>query len=187
MAQKRIKISELPITDGLKLSDIIPYNDNPSSNAITKRSTFETLANLFSEGYFARIVSSRSELANIEAKEGSAVLVTGAEDAGVFRAELSNDTVDNITIFNSATFGYLWKLSLVESKTSENNGGGFYTYEQGTPSNTWTIVHNLGRIPPSASVIDSVGNLVIGDILHVNNNKMIITFDSPFSGKVYIN
>lgn len=187
MAQRKIKISELPITDGIKLSDIIPYTDNPNSNSITKKATFEALAGLFSQGYFAKIVSSRSQLPNVEAYDGKAVLVTGAEDAGVFRAEQSNDTPDNVTIYSSATSGYVWKLSLIESKTSDSGSGSFYTYEQGSPSTTWTITHNLGRIPPSASVIDSVGNLVIGDILHVNINKMIITFDSPFSGKVYIN
>lgn len=185
--QQRIKISSLPVTEDLDLNDIIPYTDNPSSNSITRKTTFDKIGQLFSEGYFARIVSSRSQLPSYEAFDGAAILVTGAEDAGIFRAIRTEDTPDNSTTYSSATSGFLWSLSLVESKTViSDNSSEFYTFQQGTPSSTWTITHNLGRIPPSVAIVDSVGNLVIGDVIYINNNKLTVTFDSPFSGKAYI-
>ena len=61
-----------------------------------------------------------------------------------------------------------------------------YVYEQKTASNEWIIQHNRNEFP-SVSVIDSGGNVIIGDVKYVDENTIIIYFSSVFSGKVYFN
>ena len=61
-----------------------------------------------------------------------------------------------------------------------------YTHSQESVSDTWTIIHNLGR-HPSVSVVDSAGTQVYGDVEYDNENQLTITFSAPFSGKAYLN
>lgn len=58
-----------------------------------------------------------------------------------------------------------------------------YVFEE--PSDTWTITHNLNRkvIPQ----IYTMGGLKMeGNILHLNNNTLQITFTVPMSGYVVL-
>lgn len=61
-----------------------------------------------------------------------------------------------------------------------------YTHDQMTASDTWTVVHNLGKFP-AVSVVDSAGSEVEGLISHVSNNSLILEFSAAFSGKAYCN
>ena len=61
-----------------------------------------------------------------------------------------------------------------------------YVHTQGTASNSWTINHNLGKYP-SATVVDSAGSVVVGDVNYITLNQIIVNFSSSFSGKAYIN
>lgn len=54
--------------------------------------------------------------------------------------------------------------------------------EQKTSAAVWNISHGLNRYP-SVTVVDSGGNVVIGDILYLDSNSVQITFSAPFSGK----
>lgn len=58
--------------------------------------------------------------------------------------------------------------------------------KQLSPSSVWTIAHTLNKFP-SVTVVDSGGNVVIGDITYVDMNTIIINFTTAFSGKVYLN
>jgi hypothetical protein len=60
-----------------------------------------------------------------------------------------------------------------------------YTHSQGVPSTEWLIVHNLGW-KPSATVIDSVGNEVCGDVKHDSITQLRISFTNAFSGNAYL-
>lgn len=62
---------------------------------------------------------------------------------------------------------------------------GSYVHNQNTPASTWTINHNLGAFP-QVSVIDSVGNNVVGETVWVDSSTMTVTFSSAFSGKAYV-
>lgn len=64
-------------------------------------------------------------------------------------------------------------------------GIGSYVHTQGTASNTWTIIHNLGFFP-NVEIIDSAGNSVIGSYQFVNVNTITATFTDPFAGKAYL-
>lgn len=61
-----------------------------------------------------------------------------------------------------------------------------YTHDQGVPSATWTVVHNLEKFP-SATVVDTGDTVVVGEVTYVNNNEIEILFQSAFSGKAYLN
>lgn len=70
---------------------------------------------------------------------------------------------------------------------SDRGGGDLnYVYYQNTPSATWTIIHNLGKLP-SVTVIDSGGDEVEGSVNFIDNNILIITYSAPFSGKATLN
>lgn len=61
-----------------------------------------------------------------------------------------------------------------------------YTHIQSSPSDTWSVTHNLGKFP-SVSTVDSSNNKVIGDVEYIDTNSLVIRFCSVFSGKSYIN
>jgi hypothetical protein len=61
-----------------------------------------------------------------------------------------------------------------------------YEHIQSPASATWTVAHNLGKVP-SVTVIDSTGRQVFGGVQHTDTNNTILTFSAPFSGKAYFN
>lgn len=61
-----------------------------------------------------------------------------------------------------------------------------YVHYQTVVSSTWTITHNLGKYP-SVTVVDSGGNVIIGDVKYVSENEVKISFTSAFSGTAYLN
>ena len=63
--------------------------------------------------------------------------------------------------------------------------GGIYTHNQAVSSNYWVITHNLGFFP-SVSVVDSGGNMVVGDVTYISENQISIAFSASFGGKAYL-
>ena len=61
-----------------------------------------------------------------------------------------------------------------------------FIYGQNPASDVWTIQHNLNNYP-AVAVVDSAGNVVIGDIQYIDRNTVVITFKAAFSGKAYLN
>ena len=61
-----------------------------------------------------------------------------------------------------------------------------YTHSQDAASSTWAIVHNLGR-KPSVTVVDSGGNVQIGDVLYNSDNQITVSFSAAFGGYAYLN
>ena len=56
-----------------------------------------------------------------------------------------------------------------------------FTYT-GNSSAQWDITHNLNRFP-SVSVVDTMGSIHQAEVSHINENRLIINFSSPFSVK----
>lgn len=63
--------------------------------------------------------------------------------------------------------------------------GGSYIHTQSTSASTWTITHNLGYYP-AVSVVDSGGNVVIGDVNYISINAVSVSFNASFGGKAYL-
>ena len=61
-----------------------------------------------------------------------------------------------------------------------------YVFDQGLPSTIWTVNHPLKKYP-SVVVKNSAGDTVEGFINYVNENSLVITFNSGFSGKAILN
>lgn len=61
-----------------------------------------------------------------------------------------------------------------------------YVHTQNTPSNIWSIVHNLNKFP-SVTVIDTGNNEVIGEVDYINTNELTISFVGSFTGKATLN
>lgn len=59
-----------------------------------------------------------------------------------------------------------------------------YTHDQGSPSATWTVTHNLGY-RPNVAVVDSAGTVVEGLVTYVDSDTLTVEFEYPFGGKAY--
>lgn len=60
-----------------------------------------------------------------------------------------------------------------------------FTHTQLAPATTWNITHNLGY-NPSATAVDTAGNVVEGTLLYIDTNTLEITFGIPVSGHAYM-
>lgn len=61
-----------------------------------------------------------------------------------------------------------------------------YIHRQSSASSVWHIHHTLNKMP-NVTVVDSSGNVVIGDISYKDPNYITISFNGAFSGKCYLN
>ena len=59
--------------------------------------------------------------------------------------------------------------------------GSYFSFTQAAPAATWTVVHNLGRIPV-VSVLNAAGQEVLADVEHGSINATTITHGSPMAG-----
>lgn len=61
-----------------------------------------------------------------------------------------------------------------------------YVHTQAVASQVWEVKHNLDKYC-AVTVVDSAGNVVVGDIVYIDTNNVRITFTASFSGKAYFN
>lgn len=61
-----------------------------------------------------------------------------------------------------------------------------YVFEQGIPSNTWVINHNLNK-RPSIDLVDSSGRRFEADREYTSNNQVIIHLEAATTGYAYLN
>lgn len=107
-----------------------------------------------------------------------------ARQGNVLKGMIPN-VVDDVTSTSttaalSANQGYILN-NLINEKQDKN----FY-FTQTTASDTWIITHNLNKYP-SATVIDSAGTEVVGNITYNSLNQITITFSGAFKGSATLN
>ena len=107
-----------------------------------------------------------------------------ARQGNVLKGMIPN-VVDDVTSTSttaalSANQGYVLN-NLINEKQDKN----FY-FTQTTASDTWIITHNLNKYP-SATVIDSAGTEVVGNITYNSLNQITITFSGAFKGSATLN
>ncbi len=61
-----------------------------------------------------------------------------------------------------------------------------YVHEQPVPDVVWVVAHGLGRIP-AVTVIDSAGEEVDGEVVHLSVNRLELRFTAAFSGRAVCN
>lgn len=76
-------------------------------------------------------------------------------------------------------------IDIIVSNTSTSIPYGVHIHNQGSPSSSWTIQHDMNRLP-SVEVIDSADDVVYGDVKHINSNNLTVTFGAAFTGKAYL-
>jgi hypothetical protein len=76
-------------------------------------------------------------------------------------------------------------ISTTSSNSTAIVGQTTYTHNQASPSSSWTITHNLGR-RPSVTIVDSAGNVQIGEVLYSSDNQITVTFAAAFGGYAYL-
>jgi hypothetical protein len=118
---------------------------------------------------------------------------SGFNFVGAFSSGGTYATADIVTYLGSsyicilATSGsHIPTNSTYWSVLAQKGEAASYVFTQGSPSATWTIVHNLG-VFPSVTVVDSGGSVQIGDVLYVSANEITLTFSAAFAGKAYLN
>lgn len=61
-----------------------------------------------------------------------------------------------------------------------------YTFNQMSALATWTITHNLSKYP-SVTIVDSSGNVVVGEVYYIDSDSVRVVFSGAFAGKAYLN
>ena len=67
---------------------------------------------------------------------------------------------------------------IIEDKT--------FTHDQGVPSSSWIIIHNMNKFP-SVVTVDSAASIVVGEVEYTSLNTVTITFNAAFSGSAHLN
>lgn len=172
--------------------------------------TFQTSVADFARGQFMLTASSASEV-NMSAITSLYVhkeVLDGADATtylnrvfnnqfAIYSADVINTYgVYNVTSITDDGTGLLVAVSVVNSNgalvgdddyvISFSDTDKTYTHNQGAASATWSITHNLNKMP-AVTVVDSADNVVVGEIEYNDNNSVTITFSGPFSGKAYLN
>lgn len=94
------------------------------------------------------------------------------------------DKVNNSLVLPSENNGNL-VVNGTEIKVYDHNLE-TYTHTQRVPSEVWIVKHNLHRFP-SVSIVDSGGNVVIGEINYEDADTVILEFSASFTGTAYFN
>lgn len=119
---------------------------------------------------------------------------------GSFNTGLSTDQKNfsgNMGVVNATSTNYndlankpkINGVELVSNKTNNDLNiinDKNYVYTQAVAASVWEIKHGLDKYP-SVTVVDSGGNVVVGDVVYIDTNDVRITFISAFSGKAYFN
>lgn len=107
----------------------------------------------------------------------STINIVGGEQVTI---GVNNQTASGISVVKQPT-------SSVTISAGAAGGDKTYVHDQGSPSDTWEVQHNLNK-NPSVTIVDSIGMVVHGDIEYVDKNNVTITFESgSFSGKAFFN
>lgn len=60
-----------------------------------------------------------------------------------------------------------------------------FHHVQGVSSEEWHITHNLDFYP-NVTTMDSVGTIVEGELEHISENELVVTFALPFTGEAFL-
>lgn len=78
------------------------------------------------------------------------------------------------------------QITGLTEQLEEAKKGSTFVFKQKTPSDLWTIQHNLNKYP-SVTIVDSAGTEVIGEVKYTDVNNLTARFSGGFSGTAYLN
>ncbi len=107
------------------------------------------------------------------------VIVTGDTGATVVSVGIQGPTNAGVGV---PTGGLTNQILVKNTATNYDTSWMPQSYEQTfTNATSVTVTHNLGH-RPNVCVIDTANDECFGEIIHVSNNSLMITFSAPFSG-----
>lgn len=107
----------------------------------------------------------------------STINIVGGEQVTI---GVNSQTASGISVVEQPT-------STVTISTNAAGGDKSYVHDQGSPSDTWEVQHNLNK-KPSVTVVNYYGVVVYGNVEYVDNNNVKLTFEAgAFSGKAFFN
>lgn len=77
-------------------------------------------------------------------------------------------------------------VTIVVDDVVEGSGDKSYVHSQVAPASDVTINHNLDKFP-SVTVIDSAGDVVVGDVQYVDSDNVRLQFSGAMSFTAYLN
>jgi len=103
---------------------------------------------------------------------------------------IANGLQNGYAYINSST-GNIKKVGIGDGGASSGDIGdinqdNYYTFQQSTPSSTWTINHNLNK-RPSVTIKNSNDDTLWGDVKYDDNNTLRVLFNKPYSGSAELN
>ena len=110
----------------------------------------------------------------------------------VYKGDINNkELVDNINVSIIGPVTYLYSLQpfsgyALMAAIGESQVDYVYIHEQNIASSVWNIEHNLNTFP-SITIVNSAGEVVVGDMKYIDANNIRITFKSEFKGVAYLN
>lgn len=125
----------------------------------------------------------RSGSPNLIPSEGGLSMDFGKASYDIAKNNKTN--IGNLPNLQTSNKGSIVE-AINELKTGGSGGDKTYTFTQLSPTPTWIVPHNLNKFP-AVTIIDTDGDIVIGDVQFVSLNELTISFTIPVAGKVYIN
>jgi hypothetical protein len=180
----------LPVSSSSRVDGTISF-DPPTSSIINFSSisslliTSKDAAGTDLSSYYPKLVQSRI----IIQKSGD------PSKFGIFNVTASSD-YEKFSDVTQISLHFVFGNSSLESESNYlislfqydylSEGDKNFEFTQASPSTTWSVSHDLNKFP-SVTVVDSAGTQVIGDVQHIDNDNLTITFINQFSGKAYLN
>lgn len=121
----------------------------------------------------------------------SHIIITGNGSSKDYELPIASDTtLGGIKIsedLNITEDGVIYiNIETLSEKLNTELKDKFYEHTQSIPAKIWEVQHNLNK-KPSATVTDSAGNKVIGEVIYIDNNNLELHFSAQFSGIAYLN
>lgn len=77
-------------------------------------------------------------------------------------------------------------VAVVIGPRGPSAAGSRYEHVQASPSDAWTINHNLGVRPVAVTVRSTGGVEVEAQVTHLSDNQCVINFAVPFAGTAHV-
>lgn len=100
--------------------------------------------------------------------------------------ETLNERIDDIEDSSITEIVGLGNISATQSDGTVTITSETYVFEQGIPSDTWVITHNLNKYP-TVDLVDSSGRVFKSEVDYTDTNSLVVYINGTLSGKAYLN
>lgn len=100
--------------------------------------------------------------------------------------ETLNERIDDIEDSSITEIVGVGNISATQSDNTVTITSETYVFEQGIPSDTWVITHNLNKYP-TVDLVDSSGRVFKSEVDYTDTNSLVVYINGSLSGKAYLN